>query len=99
VFAAGGFYAWKLRGDQVDELDAICPTRDTCPPDRGSDVDDHESKGKLYTTLGIGAWVVGAAAIGTGTALLLGSKKSESALRVTPIVQPGIAAATFGGRF
>lgn len=99
VFAAGGFYAWKLRGDQIDELDGICPQRDSCPANRSSDVDDHESKGKLYTTLGIGAWVVGAAAIGTGTALLLGSKKSESALRVTPIVQPGIAAATFGGRF
>lgn len=99
VFAAGGFYAWKLRGDQIDELDSICPTRDSCPANRGSDVDDHESRGKLYTTLGIGAWVVGAAAIGTGTVLLFGSKKSESALRVTPIVQPGIAAATLGGRF
>jgi hypothetical protein len=99
VFAAGGFYAWKLRGDQMDELDSICPTRDSCPADRGSDVDSHESQGKLYTTIGIGAWVTGAALVGTGTALLLGSKKSESALRVTPIVQPGIAAATFGGRF
>jgi hypothetical protein len=99
VFAVGGFYAWKLRGDQVDELDSICPTRDSCPANRESDVDDHESKGKLYTTLGIGAWVLGAAAIGTGTVLLLGSKKSETAVRFTPSVAPGLAAATFGGRF
>jgi tetratricopeptide (TPR) repeat protein len=101
VAAIGGFYMWKLRGDQIKELDDICPKgRDQCPQDRESDVDDHESKGKRYTTFGIGLWAIGAAAIGTGSVLLIGgSGREKAAARVTPIGGPGFVGASLGGRF
>jgi hypothetical protein len=99
VATAGGFFLWKLRGDQVDKLDAICPARDSCPSSRASEVDDLEGKGKLYTTLGIGSWVLGGAALATGAILLVGSKPSEKALTVSPAIGPNTAGALFGARF
>jgi len=98
----GGFYMWKLRGDKIDELDAICPAQDQCPADRASDVDDLESEGKTYTTFGIALWGVGAAAIATGGYLLLsgsGSEKPPAGARVAPALGPGLAGAVVSGRF
>lgn len=101
VAAAGGFYMWKLRGDQIDELDAICTEKDACPSARESEVKDLSSKGKTYTTLGVVFWGVGAAAIGTGTYLLLTSPSKErpTATRVAPALGPGVAGAVVSGRF
>lgn len=98
---AGGFYMWKLRGDQIDSLDAICPEPDTCPADRESEVDDLEGKGKTYTTLGIAFFGVGAAAIATGGYLLLSgsSEEKRGAARVAPALGPGLAGAVVSGRF
>lgn len=101
VATAGGFYMWKLRGDQIDSLDAICPTEDTCPAHRQGEVDDLESKGKTYSTLGIAFWGVGAAALATGGYLLLSTPSREKAAgtRVAPAVAPGFAGAALSGRF
>lgn len=101
LVTAGGFYMWKLRGDQIDSLDAICPEQDACPAERASDVDDLESKGKTYTTLGIAFWGVGAAAIATGGYLLLSGSGHEksAATRVAPALGPGVAGAVLSGRF
>ena len=100
VATLGGFYMWKLRGDQKSQLDDLCDTRTTCPADSASEVDDLESKGKTYNTLAFGFWGLGAAALATGGYLLLSSGGSEqSATRVGPAVGPGFAAAYVGGRF
>lgn len=101
LVTAGGFFMWKLRGDQIDSLDAICPEQDACPAERESDVDDLENKGKTYTTLGIAFWGVGAAAIATGGYLLLSGSGQEKAAstRVAPALGPGVAGAVLSGRF
>ncbi len=101
LVTAGGFYMWKLRGDQIDSLDAICPEKNACPAERESKVDDLESKGKTYTTLGIAFWGVGAAAIATGSYLLLTGSGQEkaAATRVAPALGPGVAGAVLSGRF
>jgi tetratricopeptide (TPR) repeat protein len=99
VATIGGFYMWKLRGDQIDTLDAICPARDQCPAARAAEVDDEESKGNLYSALGITFWVAGAAALATGGVLLLKPKSAEKTVSVVPAVAPGRAGAFVSGRF
>lgn len=100
VFAAAGFYTWKLRGDQIDALDAMCPAKDDCPVERAGDVDDAESKGRTYTTLSFAAWGIGAAALGAGTVMLLGSSSKERAsAQVGPVIGPGFSGASLRGRF
>lgn len=101
VLAAGGFYAWKLRGDKIDELDAICPEgEDRCPGEHAGEVDDLESQGKTYNALAIGLWGAGAAALATGTILLLGSSSERApAARFSPAVGPGVAGGFVSGRF
>lgn len=101
VAVAGGFYAWKLRSDKIDELDAICPSRTSCPSSRASDVDSLESKGKTYNALAFGLWGVGAAALVSGGVLLLdsGAKERAPTARVAPIVAPGFAGASYAARF
>lgn len=101
LVTAGGFYMWKLRGDQIDSLDALCSEKDSCPAESASKVDALESKGKTYTTLGIAFWGVGAAAIATGGYLLLSGSGSEKAAgaRVAPALGPGLAGAVVQGRF
>ena len=95
----GGFYMWKLRGDQIDTLDEICRARDQCPQNRAAEVDDEESKGSLYSGLGITFWVAGAAAIATGGVLLLKPSSGEKSVSVSPVVAPGRAGAFVTGRF
>jgi tetratricopeptide (TPR) repeat protein len=100
LVTAGGFYMWKLRGDRKDELDAMCPEPDRCPPGSSSEIDDLQSKGKTYTTLSIAMWGVGAAALATGGYLLLSSGgKSERGARVAPLLAPGFAGGSIAGRF
>ncbi|MBK7579960.1 MAG: hypothetical protein IPI67_07105 [Myxococcales bacterium] len=98
---AGGFYMWKLRGDLIDDLDAICPAQTECPADRADDVDSKEKKGKTYTTLGVAFWGVGVAALATGGYLLLSAptKERPTALRVAPALGPHVAGALINGRF
>jgi hypothetical protein len=97
VAVIGGFVTWKLRGDQIDTLDSLCPAADQCPRERESEVEDAKSKGGLYSTLSVGLWGVGAAALGTGGYLLLGS--SSDSARVAPALGPGVAGAQVSGRF
>ncbi len=97
VAVVGGFVTWKLRGDQIDTLDSICPAADQCPRERESDVEDAKSKGSLYSTLSVGLWGVGAAALGTGGYLLLGA--SSDSARLAPALGPGVAGAQVSGRF
>ena len=97
ALVVGGFVTWKLRGDQIDTLDSICPASDQCPRARESEVEDAKSKGSLYSTLSVGLWGVGAAVLGTGGYLLLGS--SSDSARVAPAVAPGVAGAQLSGRF
>lgn len=100
VFAAGGFYSWKVRGDQVDALDELCEARDRCPAEQAGEVDDLESKGKTYTALSFVGWGVGAAAITVGTVMLLGSSSKERAsAEWAPVVGPGFSGASLRGRF
>jgi hypothetical protein len=98
---AGGFYMWKLRGDQIDALDSVCPAPDSCPADRESEVDELTSKGKTYTTLGVAFFGVGAAALATGGYLLLSGSGAEQrpGARVAPALGPGLAGAVVRGRF
>jgi hypothetical protein len=99
VATVGGFYLWSLRADQISKLDEICPHKDACPPERESEVDDLEGKGRLYTTLGIGSWVLGGAALAAGGFLLLGSSSSEAGVSVSPALGPRTAGASVAGRF
>lgn len=100
VLAAGGFYAWKLRGDQIDELDAMCPSQSTCPEGRAAEVDDLESKGKTYSAIGIGLWSVGAAALATGGYLWLGASDEKAAsARLVPSIGPRGAGAVLRASF
>ncbi len=100
VFAAGGFYLWKLRGDQIDALDELGPEQDRCPIERAGEMDDAESKGKTYTALAFAGWGVGAAAITVGTVMLLGSSSKERATAEwAPVIGPGFSGASLRGRF
>lgn len=100
VLAAAGFYSWKLRGDQIDELDAMCGSKDDCPVELAGEVDDAESKGRTYTTLSFVSWGIGAAALGAGTVMLLGSSSKErAAAQVSPVIGPGFSGASLRGRF
>jgi len=100
LVTAGGFYMWKLRNDQKDELDSICPQPDQCPADRASDVDDLQSKGKTYNTLAIGMWGIGVAAIATGSILLFGSNEERTpAATFSPAFAPGVAGGFVSGSF
>jgi len=99
VATIGGIYMWTLRDEQVDALDAICPTRDRCPKDRASEVDDGMSKGKLYSGLAFTFWVAGAAALATGGVLLLNPSSGDKSARLVPALGPGRAGAFVSGRF
>ena len=100
VFPAGGFYLWKLRGDQIDALDELGPEQDRCPIERAGEMDDAESKGKTYTALAFAGWGVGAAAITVGTVMLLGSSsKKRATAEWAPVIGPGFSGASGRGRF
>jgi hypothetical protein len=95
---AGGVVFWMKRNAEIDDLDAICPERDACPPAKAGEVDDGKSRGTLYSAFGLGLLGVGVAGMATGGYLLLSGDSASSHAALVP-AGPGGAGATVVGRF
>ncbi len=97
---AGGGWFWMKRGDELDRIDDICPTRDQCPLDRKSEVEEIRSRGTTYSTVGLGLAGLGLASMAVGGVLLLGSDASGSMrAEVVPVGGVGRAGAFVRGTF
>jgi hypothetical protein len=86
--AVGGVF-WALRGSAISTLTQNCgPTGDACPTSDQSVI----NRGKLDDALGVTFWTAGAAALLTGTALVVfgGSRSAETTgVRIGPLVVAG----------
>lgn len=69
AFGVLGAVFWGLRSGAASDLEDICGEDMNCPPS----AEDTADKGKLYNTLAIGSWGLGAVGIGVGVALLVTS--------------------------
>ncbi|PKN48353.1 MAG: hypothetical protein CVU63_05310 [Deltaproteobacteria bacterium HGW-Deltaproteobacteria-20] len=97
---AGGGWFWMKRGDELERIDGICPTRDQCPLERKSEIEDMKSRGTTYSSVGLGLAGLGVASVAVGGVLLFGSENSASTrAEVVPVGGPGHAGALVRGRF
>jgi hypothetical protein len=94
LIGSGVFY--YLRGQTIDDLDDACPDRNSCPESQRSTFD----KGKTYNTAANVTLAIGGVAVAAGvTMIVLGSSRSETAVRLVPAAAGAQAGASFAGRF
>jgi hypothetical protein len=97
---AGGGWFWMKRGDELERIDDICPTRDQCPLERKSEIEDIRSRGTTYSSVALGLAGLGVASVAVGGVLLFGSDNSASTrAEVVPVGGPCHAGALVRGRF
>lgn len=75
--------------------DDACPSHKGCPSSVGDDYDSARSKANV-ANVAVGLGVIG---IAVGAYLVVGAKKSETAVVIAPTVAPNAAGAAMGGRF
>jgi hypothetical protein len=97
--AAAGAVMWVLRDGQLDKLEAACPGREDCPPEKADELDRIESRGRLYGGLAFGFWVAGAASLAVGGVLIFRDDDGRPHADVAPALGRSFAGLTVTGSY
>jgi hypothetical protein len=91
-----GTVFWVLRGHEISALDDACPSRKGCDPS----LKEHDTNGRIYSTVGIALFGVGAVTLAAGGGILIfGGGSPNATARLAPAALPGGGGAQVVGHF